>query len=95
MIMTFKDLESNLCSGNYNLYITNLVCDDEVFLIEDRENKTGTEIFTEIRQLPLFVLHKTLSEMALTAYIKAKYSLSGVCGVYVVKDGLIVALEVD
>lgn len=95
MVMTFKDLESNLSSGNYNLYITNLVCDDEVFLIEDRENKTGTEIFAEIRQLPLFVLHKTLSEMALTAYIKAKYSLSGVCGVYVVKDGLIVALEVD
>ena len=50
MVMTFKDLESNLSSGNYNLYITNLVCDDEVFLIEDRENKTGTEIFAEIRK---------------------------------------------
>ena len=95
MIMTLNDLESNLSSGNYNLYITNLVCDDEVFLIEDRENKTGTEIFAEIRQLPLFVLHKTLSEMVSTAYIKDKYSLSDVCGVYVVKDGLIVALEVD
>lgn len=95
MIMTLNDLESNLSSGNYNLYITDITGDDEVFLIEDRENKTGTEIFAEIRQLPLFVLHKTLSEMALTAYIKGKYSLSDVCGVYVVKDGLIVALEVD
>lgn len=95
MIMTLNDLESNLSSGNYNLYITNLVCDDEVFLIEDRENKTGTEIFAEIRQLPLFVLHKTLREMSLTAYIKDKYSLSDVDSVYVVKDGLIVVLEVD
>lgn len=93
--MTLNDLESKLRSGNYNLYITDLDGDDEVFLIEDKESKTGTEIFAEIGRPPLFVLYETLSEITPTAYIKDKYSLSDVCSVYVVKDGLIVALEVD
>lgn len=93
--MTLNDLEEKLRSGNYNLYITDMLTDDNIWDIADIENKTGTEIFDEIGYAPEFVLFKTLNEKKLTVYIKDKYSLAEVFSVYVVKDGLIVSLEVN
>lgn len=92
--MTLNDLEGKLRSGDYNIYITDVFADDDIFNIADIENKTGTEIFDEIGYPPYFVLFKTSNKIELTVYVKDKYSLAEVYSVYVAKDGLIVSLEV-